>query len=131
MSPKTLKLIPMIDFVEEMIEYAKESNNYIRAISLLSAYKEFLSSDIKESVFSGEDSYFLYFRKSTQKEHTEEDKYTFYNFGDSEFSITYRAYRSVNNNRRICLCTNYHLSKIEQLCGVGIEFYYDKVFGDI
>jgi len=119
------KLIPMTDFVNQILAYTKESNNYQRGIQLIDWYAELIQQPISMEMFKGDNPLFPNFKiVESQKEATENNyKNAIWYFGNGEFATTlYRKSEHSTTKSGMCFITSFHLSTIEQLCDKDIDF---------
>lgn len=119
------KLIPMTDFVNQILAYTQESNNYKRGIEIINWYADLIQQPIKMEMFKGENPLFPNFKiVESQKEATENNyKNAVWYSGKGGFATTlYRKSECSTAKSGMCFITSYQLKTIEQLCDKDIDF---------
>lgn len=103
------KLIPMTEFVNDILDYANESQNYERSIRLIEWYRDLLNEKISIEMFRGEDPLFPGFDFIRKSEDV---------FLKDTVWITY-----VNKRINESYCIPFkEMITVEDLCSLGLEF---------
>ena len=123
----TRKLIPMVQFVIERAKnaplepYHEVNENFVNAVV---DYATFLDSELKESMFIGENPIFPNFVKCSPKEAEKRDiQMSFDFFGKNEFMmrIFQKDYKA-GDKTYDTFVTYFHLKKVEQLTTFGLIY---------
>lgn len=107
--------MPMTDYVNQILAYVKESQNYKRGIELIEWYSDLIHHPLKLEMFKGENPLFPNFKVQV------EESRIFFNGG-------IRVYKFENN-----ICVNYVFREnqshnIETLCNFDLDFNIDSEF---
>ena len=119
------KLITMTDFVNQILAYTNESNNYKRGIELIDWYAELIQQPITMEMFKGDNPLFPNFKIVESQNEATENRFNnaIWYFGKGEFATTlYRKSEYSTTKNGMCFISSYHLKTIEQLCDKDIDF---------
>ena len=119
------KLIPMTDYVNQVLAYVEESHNYQRGIELIKWYSEFIQQPIQVEMFKSEEPLFPALTYIDSREHLMPNTITRY---DVDFAV--KLYRKSPHLKRMSEITSFHLAKIEDLCDKELDFNIDSDFVD-
>jgi len=127
------KLICLNDFVDNVRDYVNESQSTERGLNLIFSYNDFLNQDIKEEMFTGDNTLFPDFIKCTQKfASINRIEKSFDTFGKDEWQVTIlrKVGKEYGIPERISLVSSFHLKVINDLVG-KIEEYnsFNEKFG--
>ncbi len=127
------KLIPMTDYVNQILAYVHESHNYERGIKLIQWYSELIAQPIQMDMFTAKNSLFPNFKfVDSQKQALDENLLqSIHNFGKNGFAVTlYRKSEHSNAKSGMCFITSYHLKTINDLCNKDIDFNIESDYAE-
>lgn len=120
------KLIPMTDYVNQILAYVNESKNHERGIELIKWYSELINQPLKIELFQGEEPLFPSFVTENQSiAISNKRKKSIWLFGlddlgEKEYAVT--AYKGNG------YYSKYHLKKVEDLCEMELDFNLQSEF---
>lgn len=122
------KLIPMVEYTNQILEYVYGSKNYERGIALIKWYNDLLQLPLEESMFTGEKPLFPNFIFS-EENRDGITKNVAFSFGENGFGIRRIGIeKRVDNKRRII--ETYHLKTVADLCNMELDFDNEYSFVD-
>ena len=133
----TIKLIPMTDYVNQILAYAHESRNDECGMRLIKWYAEFIQQQLKLEMFEGINPLFVGFTHETQIQALKnKSKKSFWEFGVNdngvqEYTTTiFQSAEHYNYEGKSGYVGSFHLKTIEDLCKMGLDFNLDSEFAE-
>ena len=119
------KLVSMTHFVDQCLDYVRQSHNHQRGIDLIRWYADLIQTPLSVEMFRGAFPLFPNFEVFDRCDFTanQQSPQSFIVDKHPEFSTRlYRKSEHSSHPSGMCYITSYHLKTIEDLCDKDITF---------